>query len=242
MLFFGGGPNHDRLGFRYWQRPGAFKDPYLVPSDISTGRFLAFWTALIKCGFSFIFSPELITAAAGEAVAPRRNIPKATNRFIYRLFTFYILSSLVIGITVAYNDKSLLQGVASGGSGAGASPFVIGIQNAGIHGLNHVINAVILTSAWSAGNSWVYAGSRTLYSLAREGQAPRIFARCTKKGVPYAAVLVTWAIGLLSFLNLSNSGSNVFYWFTNITTVGGFISWVLVGVAYLVRFPSHLIS
>ncbi|KAJ5226141.1 hypothetical protein N7468_007366 [Penicillium chermesinum] len=232
VLFFGGGPNHDRLGFRYWQHPGAFKEPYLV-SNINTSRFLAFWTALIKSGFSFIFSPELITTAAGEAIAPRRNIPKATNRFIYRLFAFYVLGSLVIGVTVAYNDKHLLQGVASGGSGAGASPFVIGIQNAGISGLNHVINAAILISAWSAGNSWVYAGSRTLYSLAREGQAPKFFTRCTKNGVPYAAVLVTWAIGLLSFLNLSSSGANVFYWFTNITTVGGFISWVLVGVAYL---------
>lgn len=233
VLFFGGGPNHDRLGFRYWEHPGAFKQGYLV-SNVNTSRFLAFWTALIKSGFSFIFSPELITTAAGEAVAPRRNIPKATNRFIYRLFAFYVLGSLVIGVTVAYNDKSLLSGVASGGSGAGASPFVIGIQNAGIQGLNHVINAVILTSAWSSGNSWVYAGSRTLYSLAREGQAPKVFTRCNKNGVPYVAVLITWAIGLLSFLNLSSSGADVFYWFTNITTVGGFISWVLVGVAYLV--------
>lgn len=237
VLFFGGGPNHDRLGFRFWQRPGAFKEGYLV-SDTNTSRFLGFWTALIKSGFSFIFSPELITTAAGEAVEPRRNIPKATNRFIYRLFTFYVLGSLVIGVTVAYNDKSLLQGVASGSDGAGASPFVIGIQNAGISGLNHVINAAILISAWSAGNSWVYAGSRTLYSMARGGQAPKFFTRCTKNGVPYAAVLVTWAIGLLSFLNLSSSGANVFYWFTNITTVGGFISWVLVGVAYLVRSVS----
>ncbi|KAJ5105700.1 hypothetical protein NUU61_003047 [Penicillium alfredii] len=239
VLFFGGGPNHDRLGFRYWQRPGAFKEPYLVPSNVNTGRFLAFWTALIKSGYSFIFSPELITTAAGEAVEPRRNIPKATNRFIYRLFTFYILGSLVIGVTVAYNDKSLLQGVASGSDGAGASPFVIGIQNAGIVGLNHVINAAILISAFSAGNSWVYAGSRVLYSLACEGQAPKLFTRCTKQGVPYPAVLVTWMIGLLAFLNLSNSGSAVFYWFTNITTVGGFISWVLVGVAYL-RFRNAL--
>ncbi|KAJ6095852.1 hypothetical protein N7486_006598 [Penicillium sp. IBT 16267x] len=238
VLFFGGGPDHDRLGFRYWQNPGAFKEPYLV-SNVNTGRFLAFWTALIKSGFSFIFSPELITTAAGEAVAPRRNIPKATNRFIYRLFAFYVLGSLVIGVTVAYNDKNLLQGVASGSSGAGASPFVIGIQNAGISGLNHVINAAILISAWSSGNSWVYAGSRTLYSLAREGQAPKIFTRCSKNGVPYAAVLVTWSIGLLAFLNLSSSGSDVFYWFTNITTVGGFISWVLVGIAYL-RFRRAL--
>ncbi|CAG7939072.1 unnamed protein product [Penicillium olsonii] len=238
VLFFGGGPNHDRLGFRYWQQPGAFVEPYLVP-NVNTGRFLAFWTALIKSGFSFIFSPELITTAAGEAVSPRRNIPKATNRFIYRLFAFYVLGSLVIGVTVAYNDKGLLRGVASGGSGAGASPFVIGIQNAGIAGLNHVINAAILISAFSSGNSWVYAGSRTLYSMACEGQAPKFFARCNKNGVPYNAVLITWAIGLLSFLNLSASGSTVFYWFTNITTIGGFISWVIVGVAYL-RFRGAL--
>lgn len=25
VLFFGGGPNHDRLGFRYWEHGGAFK-------------------------------------------------------------------------------------------------------------------------------------------------------------------------------------------------------------------------
>lgn len=240
VLFFGGGPNHDRLGFRYWETPGAFVEPYLV-SNVNTGRFLAFWTALIKSGFSFIFSPELITTAAGEAVSPRRNIPKATNRFIYRLFAFYVLGSLVIGVTVAYNDQNLLSGVASGASGAGASPFVIGIQNAGIKGLNHVINAAILLSAWSSGNSWVYAGSRTLYSLACAGQAPKIFTRCSKNGVPYPAVLVTWSIGLLAFLNLSSSGSTVFYWFTNITTVGGFLSWIIVGIAYLVRyliFPS----
>lgn len=241
VLFFGGGPNHDRLGFRYWKTPGAFAEPYLVPS-ISTGRFLAFWTSMIKCGFSFIFSPELITAAAGEAESPRRNIPKASKRFIYRLFAFYVLGSLVIGVTVAYNDKNLLQGVASGGSGAGASPFVVGIQNAGITGLNHVINAAILTSACSSGNSWLFAGSRTLYSLAGEGQAPAIFLRCNKNGVPYNAVLATWAIGLLSFLNLSNSGSTVFYWFTNITTIGGFLAWVIVAVAYLVRYIAFFCS
>ncbi|KAL1964773.1 hypothetical protein VTN77DRAFT_6640 [Rasamsonia byssochlamydoides] len=230
VLFFGGGPNHDRLGFRYWKDPGAFK-PYLVHGD--TGRFLAFWTAFIKSGFSFIFSPELITTAAGEATAPRRNIPKATKRFIYRLMAFYILGTLVIGVTVAYNDPNLLSGVQNGSSNAGASPFVIGIQNAGIKGLNHVINAAILTSAWSSGNSWLYAGSRTLYSLACAGQAPKIFAVCNRKGIPYVAVLCTFAIGCLSYLNVSSSGSNVFYWFTNITTVGGFISWIVLLIAYL---------
>jgi amino acid transporter len=97
VLFFGGGPKHDRLGFRYWQRPGAF-NPYMTDGD--TGKFLAFWYAFIKSGFSFIFSPELITMAAGEAEAPRRNIPKAASRFIYRILFFYILGSWVMGIIV----------------------------------------------------------------------------------------------------------------------------------------------
>ncbi|KAL4946739.1 proline-specific permease [Aspergillus oleicola] len=236
VLFFGGGPNHDRLGFRFWQDPGAFK-PYLVEGD--TGKFLAFWTAFIRSGFSFIFSPELITTAAGEVEAPRRNIPKATKRFIYRVFTFYILGSLVIGVTVASNDKTLVAGVEAGESGGGASPFVIAISNAGIGGLNHVVNAAILISAWSSGNAWCFAGSRTLCSLASEGQAPKIFAKCNRNGVPWVAVIATWSIGLLSFLNLSSSGQTVFYWFTNLTTVGGFINWVLIGLTYL-RFRKAL--
>ncbi|KAK2759439.1 hypothetical protein FQN54_002917 [Arachnomyces sp. PD_36] len=236
VLFFGGGPNHDRLGFRYWERPGAF-NPFLVGGD--TGRFLGFWYAFIKSGFSFICSPELITMAAGEAEAPRRNIPKAASRFIYRLLFFYILGSWVMGIMVAHDDKNLLSAINSGGEGANASPFVVGIQNAGIAGLNHVINAAILTSAWSSGNSWLFAGSRSLYSLACTGQAPRIFMRCNKRGIPYVAVLFTFLIGCLSFLNLSNSGATVFVWFTSITTVGGFISWIVVLVTHI-RFRQAL--
>ena len=112
ILLFCGGPNHDRLGFCYWKNPRVFVEAYLVP-NLNTGRFLAFWTALIISGSSFTLSPELITTAAGEAVSSRRNIPKATNRFIYRLFiyrlfTFYVLGALVIDVTVAYNDKILL--------------------------------------------------------------------------------------------------------------------------------------
>lgn len=57
VLFFGGGPNHDRLGFRYWKHGQAFLE-YDAKGD--TGRFLGFWHAFAKAGFSFILSPELI--------------------------------------------------------------------------------------------------------------------------------------------------------------------------------------
>lgn len=235
MLFFGGGPNHDRLGFRYWQHPGAFK-PYATTGN--TGKFLAFWTALVRSGFAFILSPELVCICAGESEAPRRNIPKAAGRFIYRLSVFYILGSLVISIIVASNDPLLLQAVSSGKTNAGASPFVLGIQRAGIKGLNQVINAVILTSAWSAANSFLFAGSRSLYSLAVTGQAPKIFRTCNKQGVPYIAVLFSAALACLVYLSVSSGSAAAFAWFLNIATISGFIAWIVLLMTYLVSSSS----
>ncbi|ODV77882.1 proline specific permease [Suhomyces tanzawaensis NRRL Y-17324] len=225
VLFFGGGPNHDRLGFRYWKH-SPFKE-HLVEG--STGRFLGIWTAIIKSGFSFICSPELVATAGGECQKPRRNIPKAARRFIYRLAFFYVIGVLVIGVIVSSNNKRLL----SGGSDASASPFVIGIQNAGIKVLNHIINAVILTSAASAGNSFLYSASRALYSVACRGNAPAVFKTTNRFGVPYYCVAASSVFGFLSYLNVSSSSANVFAWFSNISTISGFISWILVAFAYL---------
>lgn len=227
VLFFGGGPEQaSRLGFRYWNTPGAFT-PYLVPGD--TGKFLGYWTAFVRAGFAFITSPELIALAAGETIAPRRNIPKVARRFIWRLAIFYGVASLIIGVIVPSDDPRLL----SPDSNASASPFVIGIQNAGISVLNHIINAAILTSAWSAGNAFLFSGSRTLYGMALTGQAPKVFAQTNRYGVPWAAILATWAFGLLAYLNDSNSGAQVFTWFVNISTISGFIAWIVCLITYL---------
>lgn len=225
VIFFGGGPNHDRLGFRYWKND-AFHE-HLTGG--STGKFLSFWTALIKSGFSFICSPEMVATAGGECEKPRRNIPKAARRFIYRLTFFYVIGSLIIGVIVNSNSKELL----SGGSDASASPFVIGIKNAGIPVLNHIINAVILTSATSAGNSFLYSASRILYSLSSRGLAPKQFTKINRFGVPYNCVAALSVFGLLSYLNVSSSSANVFAWLSNISTISGFISWIAVAFAYL---------
>ena len=239
VLFFGGGPNHDRLGFRYWRNPGAFNS-YPKPGLGNTGKFFAFWTSLIRSGFAFILSPETISIAAGESEAPRRNIPKTSRRFIYRLVVFYVLGTLVVSVIVASNDPDLLQAVSRGTTNAGASPFVIGIKKAGIHGLDHVVNAVIITSAWSAANSFLYAGSRSLFSLALTGQAPKVFKTCIN-GVPYVAVLATAALGSFAYLSISSGSATVFAWFLNLTTIGGYVAWVVMFMTYLVLsipFPS----
>lgn len=49
ILFWGGGPSHDRLGFRYWKDPGA-ANTYLKEGD--TGRFLALLSTLVLSAVS----------------------------------------------------------------------------------------------------------------------------------------------------------------------------------------------
>lgn len=232
VIFFGGGPEKDRVGFRYWQDPGSFA-LHLVPEQRDTARFLDTWTAIIRSSLAFVLGPELIITSGGETQNPRRNIAKASRRFIYRLLGFYILGTFIITVTVPYNDPNLVGGVESGASGSKASPFVAGIQNAGIPVLNHIVNGVIFSSALSSGTSFLYASSRCLVGLAREGSAPKLFLKVNRLGVPYYSVGLGALIGLLGFLNVSSSSQNVFNWLTNIVTVGGFFCWVCTGIAYL---------
>ncbi len=141
--------------------------------------------------------PDYVSMTAGEAELPRKNLPRAYKSVFYRLTTFFVLGSLCIGIVVPYNDTNLLKALSDAKPGAGSSPYVIAMQRMGIPVLPHFVNALVMTSIFSAGNSYVYCASRTLFGLALEGKALRIFARCTRSGVPVYSVTLTLAIALL---------------------------------------------
>ncbi|KAF2012808.1 AAT family amino acid transporter [Aaosphaeria arxii CBS 175.79] len=226
VLVLGGGPTHDRLGFRYWTEPGPINE-YL--STGSTGHFLAFVGVICFSIYAFAFAPELLIVTGGEMENPRRNLPTAGKRYFYRLVIFYCLGAFAIGLIVPSNASDLF----GGGSGAGASPWAIAAKLAGIKALDSVINTVILLSAWSAGNSYLYLASRGLYSLALAGDAPRIFTRCTSSGVPYIALAASSVISLLSYMTLSSGGATVFNWFVNLINTGAFQSWVSICFIYL---------
>lgn len=233
VLFFGGGPNHDRLGFRYWNDPGPVND-YLIPGT-SAGRFVAFLQTLVLASFAFVLAPEQLIITAGEMQNPQKNLPKASQRYFLRLLLFFVSSAIAIGVACPSTDPRLT----SSGAGAGSSPFVVGITTAGIRVLDSVVNAGILASAWSAGNAFLYASSRSLYSLAVAGSAPRVFARCNRWGVPYVAVGTSAAFSLLSYLNVSSSSAVVFNWLVNLTNTSGFISWICCCVVF-VRFRASV--
>jgi len=187
----------------------------------TTGQFLAWFACLIQAAFSFL-GTEIIATTFGEAQNPRKAVPKAIKRVFFRLMVFYVLGIFIIGVLVAYDDPGLLD---TSGTAA-ASPFVIAIRNAGIPALPSIVNAVVLIAAWSAGNADLYAASRTFYALALEGQMPRIFRKCTKRGLPIWCVVITALFGFLAYLNVgSSTAGQVFTWLYNISTIAGILTW-----------------
>lgn len=209
----GGNPLGDRFGFRFWKNPGAFKA--LPGYEGSTGIFMGFLACLIQASFT-IAGPDYVSMAAGEAENPRYIMPRAYKAVFYRLTTFFVLGSLAVGILVPSNDVYLTKAYKTGQPGAAASPYVAAMVRLRIGVLPHIVNAMVLTSALSAGNSYVYCASRSLFGLALEGKAPRFLTKCTRNGVPIYCVIVVLLISLLAFLQVSNSASIVLQWFINL--------------------------
>ncbi|GMM54391.1 hypothetical protein DAKH74_010070 [Maudiozyma humilis] len=237
ILFWGGGPKHDRLGFRYWKGDLAFAN-HSAPGNL--GRFLDVYTGIIKAGFAYILGPELVSVTSAECQDQRRNIAKASRRFVYRLIIFYVLSALGISVIVSRKDPTLAMALNAGKAGAASSPFVIGIINAGIPVLPHIINACILLSAWSSGNAFTFAASRCLVTMANEQGAPKFFGKINRFGTPYVAVGFTTLWLCLAYLNVSSSSAEVFAWLSNISTISGFIGWAVSCIAYL-RFRKAIV-
>lgn len=114
----------------------------------SWGRFVGFWRVLVSAAYAFS-NVENLSVAGAETQNPRYNIPKAAKRVFWRIMILYIITIFCIGLVVRSDDKAL---TAHSGD-AGASPFAIAAINAGIKAVPSIINAVVVTSAWSAGNS-----------------------------------------------------------------------------------------
>ncbi|KAI1076652.1 proline permease [Whalleya microplaca] len=225
----GGNPQHDAYGFRNWGNGNAMHAYY---TDGATGRFLGWWEVVIYAGFT-IAGPDMIALAAGEIQNPRRTIPRVAKLIFYRLVGFYIVGVLCVGILCSSRDPGLLGAIENSEPGAAASPWVIGIKNLGIPVLPHIINALILLSGWSCGNAYLYAASRTLYGLARDGQAPKFFAKCTKDGVPVFAVAAVALISCITFLVSSNNAAEVFFWFVDLTTTALIMSYTMMMITYV---------
>lgn len=228
ITMVGGNPKHDAYGFRHWT-DGVMYEYY---TDGPTGRFLGLFSVMVYAAFS-LAGPDLPSLAAGEIQNPRYTIPRVCKMIFWRIVGFYVIGTLAVSIICDSHDPDLISAIENDSSGAAASPWVIGIKRLNIHGLPDLINLLILFSGWSCGNAYVYASSRTLYSLAKDGQAPKFLLKCTKAGVPIYCVFTVSLLTCITYLAADTSSVEVFYWFIDLTTCGLVLTYTCMVVVFL---------
>lgn len=198
------------------------------------GGFLATLGIFIAAGFSFQ-GTEIVGVAAGESEDPAKNVPRAVRSIFWRIFLFYILAIVVIGLIVPYTNSNLQ------GHTIMVSPFTMVFEKVGLAFAASVMNAIILTAVLSAGNSSLYVTSRMLYSMAKEGLAPRIFGKLNKRGVPIWGLVVTSLVGMLAFFASIFGDGVIYIWLMNAVGVTGFIFWLGIAASHY-RFRKAYIA
>ncbi|WP_392388275.1 amino acid permease [Bacillus toyonensis] len=189
---------------------------------------LSILSVFMIAGFSFQ-GTELIGVAAGESKNPTKNVPKAIKQVFWRILLFYICSILIIGLLIPYTNPYLMNNNIENIS---MSPFTIVFEKAGLAFAASVMNAVILTSILSAANSGMYASTRMLWSLAKEGKAPKSLLKLNKNGIPINALIITSLVGMLAFLSSFWGEGVVFMWLLNSSGLSGFLSWIGIALCH----------
>ena len=170
---------------------------------------------------------ELLGITAGEAENPDKTIPRAINQVIYRILIFYVGTMVILMTLWPWNEV-----------GKEASPFVQIFTNAGFTATANILNFVVLTAAVSVYNSALYSNSRMLYGLAKSGNAPRIFERLSKRGVPVNGILISSGITLLAVVLNYFLPDQVFMYMMAVVTGAVVISWAMIIMTHL-KFRKH---
>ncbi|ENZ6125130.1 amino acid permease [Listeria innocua] len=202
------------------------------------GGFFAILGTFLIAGFSFQ-GTEMVGIAAGESATPEKSVPKAIKQVFWRILLFYIFAIFIIGMIIPYTNPNLLSAEATD---VAISPFTLVFEKAGLAFAASVMNAVILTSVLSAGNSGLYASTRMLWAMARDKKAPKFLGKVNRRGIPMAALIVTTIVGAMTFITtLTENGTVIYTWLLSASGLTGFIAWVGIAISHY-RFRKAFIK
>ncbi len=206
LILFGLGNGGDAIGFSNLWSHGGF-----MPNGF--GGIIA---ALPIVMFAYL-GVEMIGVTAGEAKNPKKIIPRAINTVLIRILVFYIGALTVIMAIYPWDQIT-----------DGNSPFVMMFENVGIRYATGIINFVVLTAALSSCNSGIFSTGRMLFNLSHQKQAPKIFGKVGKTGVPTNAIYMSAIVLLIGVVLNYFVDEKVFTYITSVSTFGAVFTWIMI--------------
>jgi L-asparagine permease len=194
-----------------WADHGGFLPTGLLPLVLVTSGVIFAYAAV-----------ELVGTAAGETAEPEKVMPRAINSVIFRIAVFYCGSVVLLALLLPYTTYK-----------HGESPFVTFFSKIGFSGAGSLMNAVVLTAAFSSLNAGLYSTGRILRSMSVNGSGPKFTGRMSKHGVPYGGILLTASIGLFGVVLNAVKPNQAFEIVLNIAATGVLAAWATIVLCQL---------
>lgn len=180
--------------------------------------------------FAFV-GIELVGTTAAETKNPKEALPRAINSIPVRILLFYVGSLICIIAVTSWAHIS-----------PDKSPFVEMFSLIGLPAAASIVNFVVATSAMSSANSGVFATSRMLYGLAVEEDAPKSFAKLSKRKVPllglvFSMICVVLGTSILFVVPNVMTAFTIISAFTSILCIFTFAMILLSYLAYRKKAP-----
>lgn len=189
--------------------------------DVFKGGAMGIWTSLIFVFFCFS-GIEVMGIMAAELKDPKE-APKA-GKFMIITITILFIASIGLVLLVTPMEQISTQ----------ESPFVTALKDLHYQVLVHIFNGVLIIAGFSGLVASLYSVTLVMSMIAEEKDAPKFFARKTKKRqFPYGALVLTIA-GMIISITIALLLPNKVYEY--ITTAGGLMlifTWLYIVCASL---------
>ncbi len=178
-----------------------------------------FGLVIIVCTFQ---GAELVGIAAGETKDPEKNIRKAVKSVAIRILVFFVFSTFIIAYIIPYKDSSVSN-----------TPFVTVLQLVNIRYIDTIMQLVILTASLSAINSCFYTCARLMWSMAKDNQAPRIFAKVNKNQVPAYGVIFVAVLSCFCLVTKFVGAEKLFILVVSSSGMVGCMIWIIISLCHI---------
>lgn len=182
------------------------------------------WAGILGAMSIVIFSyagSEAIGTAAEESFRPERDIPAALTGTIIRIVVLYILTIIILVGVLPWAK-----------AGISSSPYVTAFGILGGPIWANMMNFVVLTAALSCIDTGIYATSRMLFSLARDGYFPQIFSQLhSKRKIPFYSIMVSSLVLFLGALMFFLFPNFAYMWLASLSGFGFLFTWLMIALS-----------
>jgi len=189
------------------------------------------WGLVLAAVASTIFTmcgAEIATIAAAESKESSKVIARLSLSVSARILIFYVITLALIVAILPWN-----------GVVAGYSPFAATLEAIHVPGGKFIMTCLVLVAVLSCLNSSLYITSRTLFGLAKHGDAPQWLVAVNNRKVPARAIIAASLFSYAAYAAERLSPNTVFSFLINSSGATMLLLYILCAAAQL-RIRSQL--